>query len=372
MGPDSIINHFENLTDPREDNKRHNLIDIIVITICAVICSADKWEDIKAYGIAKEEWLRRFLELPHGIPSHDTIRRVFASLNPEEFNRCFLDWIETWKSSLGQDIINIDGKTLRHSYDSVHGKSAIHMVSAWASKAGIVLGQIKVDDKSNEITAIPKLLDLLEIEDSIITIDAMGTQKKIAEKIIDKGADYVLALKGNQGTLKEDVDLYFQDAVENNFTIAVFDYHKTVDKDHGRIEIREYWVTSDINWLESKEEWKGLQSICMVKSQRIIGELTTSETRLYISSLQPVAKTIERAIRKHWAIENSLHWVLDMAFREDECRKRKDNEAENFAILRHITLNLLKQEKTYKRSIAGKRLRAGWDNDYLERILFQS
>ncbi|KKM79768.1 hypothetical protein LCGC14_1346570, partial [marine sediment metagenome] len=211
MGPDSIINHFENLTDPREDNKRHNLIDIIVITLCAVICSADKWEDIEAYGIAKEEGYRRFLELPHGIPSNDTIRRVFASLNPEEFNRCFLDWIETWKSSLGQDIINIDGKTLRHSYDSAKGKSAIHMVSAWASKAGIVLGQLKVDDKSNEITAIPKLLDLLEIEDSIITIDAMGTQKKIAEKIIDKGADYVLALKGNQGTLKEDVDLYFQD-----------------------------------------------------------------------------------------------------------------------------------------------------------------
>ncbi len=189
----------------------------------------------------------------------------------------------------------------------------------------------------------------------------MGTQKKIAEKIIDKGADYVLALKGNQGTLKEDVDLYFQDAVENNFTIAAFDYHKTVDKDHGRIEIREYWVTSDINWLESKKEWKGLRSICMVKSQRIIGELTTSETRLYISSMPPEAKPIGEAIR---------NWVLDMAFREDECRKRKDNEAENFAILRHITLNLLKQEKTYKRSIAGKRLRAGWDNDYLERILF--
>ena len=221
------------------------------------------------------------------------------------------------------EIINIDGKTARHSYDSVNNKQALHMISAWANKAGITLGQLKVADKTNEITAIPELLDLLEIEGSTMTIDAMGTQKKIAAKIIAKKADYVLALKGNQGILKEDIELYFQDAKETNFKIGVFDYHKTVEKDHGRIEIREYWATDTIDWITYKDEWKGFTSICMVKSERIIGNQSSVEERFYISSLKLNAKEIGNAIREHWGIENSLHWVLDAAFHEDNCRKKK-------------------------------------------------
>jgi predicted transposase YbfD/YdcC len=372
MNPESIIEHFYGITDPRNFNKRHKLIDIIFITICAVICKAEKWDDIELFGISKEKWLKTYLELPHGIPSHDTIARVFAIMDPEEFNKCFLNWINSFKPVGKNEILNIDGKTLRHSYDKGNGKSAIHMVSAWANNAGVVLGQVKVDEKSNEITAIPELLNLLDIENCIVTIDAMGTQKKIAAQIIDKNADYLLALKGNQGTLKENVELFFQDAEENNYEIGyTFDYHKSVNKDHGRIEKRECWVTSDIDWLEEKMNWEGLQSICMVKSERIINNEKSVENRYYISSLAANAEKIGNTVREHWGIENSLHWVLDVAFREDECRKRNGNAAENFAIVRHIALNLLKQEKTLKRSINGKRLMAGWDSEYLEKILFQ-
>lgn len=371
MQAESLVSHFTSLPDPREDNKRHKLIDIVVMAICGAVSGADKWEDIEEFGKAKESFLRGFLELPHGIPSHDTIARVFAAMDPEQFNRCFLSWIQQFGSPR-QDIISIDGKTLRHSYDKRSGQPAIHMVSAWANEAGITLGQLKVDDKSNEITAIPELLDMLALEDNVVTIDAMGTQRAIARKIVDKGADYVLALKGNQGTLHEDVALLFEDAQENNFDTAVFDYHRSVDKDHGRIEVREYWVTEDIDWLASKNKWKGLRSVCMVKSQRTIGEETETDTRFFISTLEPVAQTIGSAVRRHWGIENSLHWVLDVAFREDECRKRKGHAAENFAIVRHMAQNLLKCERTCRRSTAGKRLRAGWDNDYLIKVLFQS
>jgi predicted transposase YbfD/YdcC len=370
MASKNIFEHFSELNDPREDNRRHLLLDVITIVICASVCGAEKWDDIEAFGKAKEPWFLKYLELPHGIPSHDTLARVFAKLEPEQFNRCFLSWVRSIDPQATQEIINIDGKTVRRSHDKGKEKSAIHMVSAWANSAGLALGQVKTNEKSNEITAIPELLNLLEIEGCIVTIDAMGTQKAIAQKITEKNADYLLALKGNQETLKDDVELYFQDAEERDFQDAQFDYCKSVDKDHGRIEIRECWVTDDINWLSMKQQWAGLRSISMIKRQRIIGEETSCETCFHITTLKPLAELIAQTARKHWGIENSLHWVLDVAFREDECRKRKEHSAENFAILRHLTLNLLKKETTCKRSIAGKRLLAGWDAGYLEKVLF--
>jgi len=369
MGSKNVLEHFRDFPDPREDNRRHMLLDIIAIVLCASICGAENWDDIEAFGIAKQGWLRSFLELPHGIPSSDTYRRVFARLDAKEFHRRFFAWLAVINPRLRGEIISIDGKTLRHSADTAQGKSAIHMVSAWANKAGLTLGQIKVDEKSNEITAIPELLESLDVEGSIVTIDAMGTQKSIAAKITEGGADYVLALKGNQGTLQEDVELYFQGVSPKELQQPPFLYHRTFEKDHGRRETREYWVSDDISWLSMKEDWKGLATVCMVRSQRTVGGQTTKETRYYISSLPADPQALSVAIRGHWAVENSLHWVLDVAFREDESRKHKDNSAENFATVRHISLNLLKKEKTCKRSIVGKRLLAGWDPTYLEKVL---
>ena len=366
-----IKDHFSNLTDPRDENKRHKLIDIVFITICGVICNADKWEDVEDFGNAKLSWLKRYLELPHGIPTHDTFNRVFAALDPEEFNSCLLNWVKSIKP-IEEEIINIDGKTVRHSFDKKSGTPAIHMVSAWANTAGITLGQIKVNEKSNEITAIPELLELLELEGCVVTIDAMGTQKKIAKKIASKNADYMLALKGNQGTLNDDVALYYEGIDEKNYDAQIFDYDKQVEKDHGRIEIRKCWCTENIEWLSQKGDWKNLQSISLIRSTRILDDNETMEDRLYISSLPANAQKHNFIIRKHWGIENSLHWVLDMAFDEDNCRKRKNHSAENFAIVRHVALNLLKEKKTPALSFRRQRLKAGWDSDYLEKIILQA
>lgn len=372
MNNGGMLKYFDGISDPRGDNHWHKLEDIMAIVIAASICGAEKWDDIEIFGQAKEAWLRTFLELKHGIPCSDTYRRVFTRLDPEEFNKRFFDWVAAINPKYKKEIISIDGKTLRSSFDNRRNQSPLHMVSAWANKAGLTLGQIKVDEKSNEITAIPELLDQLDIRDCIITIDAMGTQKKIAEKIVEKGGEYVLSLKGNQETLHEDVADYFQETKKADLQKSPFDYHKSFEKDHGRIETREYWVTNDIDWLDVDKKWQGLSSIVMAKMQRTIGDKTSCETQFYISSLRPDAREIGESIRKHWGVENSLHWVLDVAFREDDCRKRRDNSPQNFAILRHITLNLLKQEKSCKRSIAGKRLLAGWDHAYLEKILFSS
>lgn len=373
MDSKNIVEHFGDVPDPREDNSRHLLIDIIAIVICASTCGAEKWDDIEQFGKAKEKWLRTFLSLPHGIPSHDTFSRLFARLDPKILNERFVSWVQQINPHHEQEIISIDGKTVRRSYDRGSGSSAIHMVSAWANKAGLTLAQQRTEEKSNEITAIPEVLGMLEIQGCVVTIDAMGTQTRIAEQIFDQGGDYVLALKGNQSTLHEDVELYFRDMKPNDDQHKQrVDYHKSVEKDHGRLETRECWATEEIGWLEAAKKWKGLRSICMVKAKRGIGDTESEEIRHYISSLPAEAAKLSEVIRAHWGVENSLHWVLDIAFREDECRKRKDNSPENFAILRHITLNLLKQETTCKRSIAGKRLLAGWDQSYLEKILFRT
>lgn len=361
---------FEPLTDPRMPGKiRHRLTDVITIAICAVIAGADTYTAIEEYGKAKYEWLKGFLELPHGIPSHDTFGNIFSALSLREFEECFSSWIRSVFRSADGLRIAIDGKRLCSSYDCSSGKAAIHMVSAWANENRLILGQVKTDENSNEIRAIPELLNVLEINGAVITIDAMGTQKEIVSQIKEKGGDYVLALKGNQGNLYGDVRLFFEDAMENGFGESGYDSSRTVEKDHGRIETREYYITSDIEWLFGKESWKGLRSIGMVKSQREIGDKVGTEIRYYITSLRADAEQFGIAVRGHWGIENSVHWVLDVVFREDDCRIRKGYASENLSVIRRIALNLLGQEKSIKKGIAVKRQRAGWDNEYLLKVL---
>jgi len=368
----SILAYFGDLADPRiERCKRHQLIDIIAVGICAVICGADSFVEMEEFGTAKRAWFETFLDLPNGIPSHDTFRRVFGKLKPAEFQRCFLAWIESVQEQTKGEIVAIDGKALRGTFERTTNKLALRMVSAWATRNSLVLGQVKTQEKSNEITAIPRLLSILEIEGCIVTIDAMGCQKDIVEQIVEQKADYCISLKGNQGILHEEVREYFEWARANDFKGLESSYAESVEKDHGRIETRRCWSVSDVEWLNDKEEWSGLRSICAVEAERI--ELTTKkqsiETRYFISSLASDAQALMRAVRKHWGIENSLHWVLDVAFREDQCQIRKDHGAENFAMLRHIAVNLLKREKTAKVGVKIKRNKAGWDTNYLLKVL---
>jgi len=370
----SITDHFGRLEDPRiERTKLHELLDIIVIAICAIICGADDWTEVELFGNAKLSWLRTFLELSNGIPSHDTFGRVFARLNPEQFQQCFLEWVQAVSAVTGGQVIAIDGKVLRGSCDRVLGKAGIAMVSAWATANHLVLGQVKVDDKSNEITAIPKLLQVLEIAGCIVTIDAIGCQTEIAQAIVDLDADYVLAVKENQGHLYEDVKGLFDAAQELNFKDVPHDYCRSTDKGHGRLEIRQCWTICDaalVNYLRNRAGWRNLRTIVKVVAERRVNGETSRQDRYFISSLDSDARRMLRAVRSHWGIENSLHWVLDIAFDEDHQRVRKDNGPANFAVLRHIALNLLKQDKTVKVGIKAKRLKAGWDEPYLLKILF--
>jgi predicted transposase YbfD/YdcC len=372
LAPSSFQDHFAALTDPRSPhapNQRHELIDILVIAVCAVICGAEGWEDIEEYGKAQAEWFAQVLELPHGIPGHDTFRRVLSRLDPEELTRCFISWSGALSDLSGGDLVSIDGKTLRHSFDRAASQAAIHMVSAWANANRLVLGQVKVEDKSNDITAIPKLIKLLDLAGATVTIDAMGCQKAIAQDITDQGADYVLALKENHPTLYDDVTVFFDEAQTTEFAEIEHAYQETVDGDHGRIETRRYWITSDIEWLGAKGSWANLQSLGMVESHRDLGDKVETETRYFLTSLPCDGVRFAHAVRQHWGIENSLHWVLDVSFDEDACRIRKDQGAQTFSVLRHIALNLLRRESHHKRGIKARRKRAGWDRGYLLQVL---
>jgi predicted transposase YbfD/YdcC len=368
--PASILTHFAALPDPRRPRRRlHRLLDLIAIAICAVIAGCDDWVEVAAYGRKKRAWLQTFLPLPHGIPSHDTFSRVFRLLEPRAFQRCFTRWIAAVQAATAGKLVAIDGKTLRHSFDTAAGQSALHLVSAWAGQNRLVLAQRAVDGHSNEITAIPELVRLLDLKGAVVTIDAMGCQKEIVATLRDQGADYVITAKANQGTLYEDLSTFFQQCLEDDFAGVPHRYQKTVDHHHGRHEWRHYYVVDVPESLRARHAWRDLRSVGMVYAERQAGDGEVSgETRFFISSLPAEVKAFARAVRGHWGIENGLHWVLDMAFGEDASRVRKDHGPENLAWLRRVALSLLRNEPT-KASVKCKRKMAGWDNDYLLQIL---
>jgi len=375
--PASLATHFAPLTDPRHARgKEHRLLDILLIALCAVICGADSWVEMEQFGKAKQAWLAGFLALPNGIPAHDTFGRVFAALDDVQFQQCFLSWVRDTISQTDGQVIAIDGKTARRSHDRGAGKAAIHTVSAWASANHLVLRQVKTDAKSNDTAqgapaAIPALLDLLLVKGCIVTIDAMGCQTAIARQITESGGDYVLALKENQPDLYHETVHLFADARETGFADYQWDAAETVDGGHGRVEVRRCWTISDVETLahlDGEGAWAGLRAVAMVEAERRVGQTVTGEQRHYLTSVTE-AQAVERAVRAHWGIENELHWVLDMAFREDECRVRMGQAAENFVVLRHVALNRLKAEQTAKIGIKAKRLKAGWDERYLLKVL---
>lgn len=363
--PDTPFNkHLDCIQDPRRHNTRHQLYDMLIIALCATICGADSWTQVSEYGRSKIDWFKQFLELPNGIPAHDTFGRLFARLDPRGFQNFFAQWVRDIVDSLKGKTVGLDGKTLRGSQDRINGKSPVHMISAWVSEIHLVLGQLKTHDKSNEITAIPELIKTLSLEGAVVTIDAMGCQKKITQTIIEAKADYVIQVKENQQRLYQDIALFLQDAANGGCQSF-----ETIDGDHGRIETRQYFTTSDIDWMADKDLWSGIKTIAKVIRQREVNGKTSTENAYFISSLDNHAPTIAKAIREHWGIENGLHWCLDIAFREDHCRVRKDNAPENLGILRHMALNMLKRETSLKGGIQTKRLKAAWDQKYLLKVL---
>jgi predicted transposase YbfD/YdcC len=367
-----FLEHFTDLEDPRQRAKvLYPLDEVLLLCLLGVLAGCESWVEIAKYGEKKLGFLRRFRPFTDGTPSHDQLGDIFAVLDAEQFQRCFIAWVSSL-TGLGADLIAIDGKTLRRSYQESGAKAPIHMISAWSARQNLVLGQAKVADKSNEITAIPKLLDLLTIEGATVTIDAIGCQRKIAEKIIDKGAQYILALKGNQGSLRDDVELFFTEQAARGFADAVAGRHETVEKSHGRIETRVTTACGDIAWLKERHDWPGLRSIVMVETVREIGihpgAKVERERRFYIASAAADAKALGLAIRGHWSIENGLHWVMDMVFRDDECRIRKHNAPANFTTIKHMASNLLRRAPG-KDSLRVKRHIAAWDDDFLASLI---
>jgi predicted transposase YbfD/YdcC len=375
----SLVAHFACVPDPRINRRKdHDLIDILVIAVCTLLCAGETFNDMEDFGKAKHDWFRTFLNLPNGIPSHDTFNRVFAALDPKEFLACFLRWTQSLRAAVSQEIVALDGKALRRALNK--DQSVKYIVSAWAESNGLVLGQLKVADKSNEITAVPELLRVLELSGCIVTIDAMGCQKKIAKEIIEADADYVLALKGNQETVHAEVRSFLDAALLEQQTprrqgaklskaAATLASLETVEKDHGRLEIRRYYQSDQLDWFADQLKWEGLKSVGMVESIREVDGKTTVERRYYLASLPLAVATFARAVRSHWGVENKVHWIMDVCFREDQSRARAGYAAENLATLRRLALNLLKRENTKKRGIRGKQLNAGWDHAYLLRLL---
>jgi len=375
----SLIAHFAGVPDPRINRRReHDLVDILVIAVCTLLCAGETFNDMEDFGKAKRDWFSTFLKLRNGIPSHDTFNRVFAALDPKQFLDCFLRWTQSLREAVPQEIVALDGKALRRALNK--GQSIKYVVSAWAESNGLVLGQLKVADKSNEITAVPELLRVLELSGCIVTLDAMGCQKKIAKEIVEADADYVLALKGNQETVHEEVRSFLDAALLEQQTprrqgaklskaAATLASLETVEKDHGRLEIRRYYQSDQLDWFADRPKWEGLKSAGMVESIREVDGKTTVERRYYLASLPLGIETLARAVRSHWGVENKVHWIMDVCFREDQSRARAGYAAENLATLRRLALNLLKRESTKKRGIRGKQLNAGWDHAYLLRLL---
>lgn len=372
----SLIEHLEQLPDPRVKGRcEHDLVDVLVIALCCLLCGGEGFNDMEDFGRAKRRWFKTFLRLRGGIPKHDTFNRVLAALKPEAFLEVFMAWTQSLRETVAEEIVALDGKALRRALDQ--GQSPRVIVSAWAASNSLVLGQVVVPDKTNEITAVPRLLRALELAGCIVTLDAMGCQKEIAREIREADAEYVLALKGNQGQTYEEIKSHLDDAVARHHETAPvrknprpLAYQETVEKDHGRLETRRYWQSGDVGWFAGRAEWEGLRSVGVVESVRQVGEAPPAvERRYYLSSLEVDVARFARAVRGHWAIENSLHWVLDVQCGEDQSRVRTGHAAANLATLRRLALNLLKKDQTRKRGIKGKQLNASWDHAYLLRLL---
>jgi predicted transposase YbfD/YdcC len=364
----AFLSYFKDLPDPRQRGKViYPLEEVLLLCLLAVLGGAETFTDIARFGEKKITLLRRFRPFRDGTPAHDHLGDIFATLDAKEFQRCFVAWVAALTGTPA-DVIAIDGKTLRRSYQKKGAKEPIHMVSAFAARQRLVLGQIKVAEKSNEIVAIPALLTMMAIEDAIVTIDAIGCQREIAEQILNKKADYVLALKGNQGTLREDVEVFAAEQKANGFKDTKVSRHETVDGDHGRIETRTYTAIHDVTWLQERHDWPGLKGVVVVESTREIGEKVERETRFYITSLVLLANQLGPVIRSHWAVENSLHWVMDMIFRDDECRIRTDHAPANFTTIKHMAHNLIRKAPG-KDSLRLKRKVAAWDDDFLASLI---